>query len=117
MEYQETINYSTEINWNNGNEFMILSKRSTLLLLGGRAQPAMARPVFEDEAMKVIKDKSVAIVACGASFTLTGLHINASDIEETVTIIETADGKERMPLNHNVTIRILLETKWGILIL
>ena len=48
------------------------------------------------ESVKVIKDKSVAIVDCGASSTLTGSLINATDIEEKVTIIETADGEERM---------------------
>ena len=58
----------------------------------------MARPVSETEYVKVIKDsdKSVAIVDCGASSTLTGSLINATDIEEKVTIIETADGEERM---------------------
>jgi hypothetical protein len=35
----------------------------------------------------------VAIVDCGAPSTLTGSLINATDIEEKVTIIETADGE------------------------
>ena len=56
----------------------------------------MARPVSEDESVKVIKDKSVTIVDCGASSTLTGSLINATDIEEKVTIIVTTDGGERM---------------------
>ena len=56
----------------------------------------MAHPVPEDESVKVIKDKSVAIVDCGASSMLTGSLINATDIEEKVTIIKTADGEERM---------------------
>ena len=56
----------------------------------------MARPVSEDESVKVIKDKSVAIVDCRAPSTLAGSLINATDIEEKVTIIETADGEERM---------------------
>ncbi len=45
MEHQETINDATEINWKNGDEFIILSKRSTQLLREGRARAAMARPV------------------------------------------------------------------------
>ena len=62
MEHQETINDSTEIDWNNGDEFLILSQRSALK--EARAQAATARPVSEDESVKVIKDKSVAIVDC-----------------------------------------------------
>ena len=61
MEHQETTNDSTEIDWNNGDEILILSQRST--------RAAMTRPVSEDESVKVIKDKSVAIVDCGASST------------------------------------------------
>ncbi len=38
----------------------------------------------------------MAIVDCGASSTLTESLINTSDIENRVTIIETADGEERM---------------------
>ena len=75
MEHQETINDSTEIDWNNGDEFLILSKRSTELLREGRARAAMACPVSEDEVIMVIKDKSVAIVDCGASSTFTELGI------------------------------------------
>ena len=61
-----------------------------------RARAAMASPVSEDESVKIIKDKSVAIVDCGASSTLTCSLIDATDIEEKVTIIKTADGEERM---------------------
>ena len=44
---------------------------STELLKEARARAAMARPVSEDESVKVIKDKSVAIVDWRASSTLT----------------------------------------------
>jgi hypothetical protein len=74
---------------------MIPSWRTTKLLRDGRARARKARPASEDDAIKVIKGKSVAIVNCGAS-TLTGSLINASNIEEKVTIIEAADGEERM---------------------
>ena len=99
MEHQETIDDSTEIHWNNGDELFLLCKRSTELLKEGRARAAMARPVSEDDSVKVssvIKDKSVAIVDLRASSTLTYSLINATDIEEKVTIIKTADGEERM---------------------
>ena len=93
MEHKETINDSTEIDWDNGDQFFILPKRSSevLKLMAVRARAAMARPVSEDESVRVIKDKSVAIVDCGSSSALTCSLINARDIEEKVTIIETAD--------------------------
>jgi hypothetical protein len=53
--HQETIIDSTKINWNHGNEFTILSKRSTQLIREGRARAGMARPVSKDNAIKVIK--------------------------------------------------------------
>ena len=64
MEHQETINDSTEIDWDNGDQFLILPKSSSNLLRAERAGAAMARSVSEDEYVKVIKDKSVAIVDC-----------------------------------------------------
>ena len=113
MEHQETINDSTEIDWNNGDELLILSQRSTRALKEARARAAMARPVSEDESVKVIKDKSVAIVDCGASSTLTGSLINATDIEEKVTIIETADGEERMRSSHKCIKTYFVRNRMG----
>ena len=113
MEHQETINDSTEIDWNNGDEVLILSQRSTRALKEARARAAMARPVSEDESVKVIKDKSVAIVDCGASSTLTGSLINATDIEEKVTIIETADGEERMRSSHKCIKTYFVRNRMG----
>jgi hypothetical protein len=60
----------------------------------------MACPVSKDEAIKVIRDKSVAIVDCGASSALTGSLINATDIEEKLIFFETADDEERMRSTH-----------------
>jgi hypothetical protein len=56
MGHQETINDSTQIDGNHEDEFMILSRRSTQLLQEGRTRAAMARPVSEYDAIKVIKD-------------------------------------------------------------
>ncbi len=73
----------------------------------------MARPVSQDDSVKVIKDKSVAIVGCGTSSTLTGSRINASDIEEKVTIIETADGEERMRSTHKCVNAYFVRNRMG----
>ena len=100
MEHQETINDSTEIDWNNGDQLLILPKSLSNVLRAVRARAAMASPFSEDESVKVIKDKSVVIVDCGASFTRTCSLINATDIEEKVTILLTADGEERMLSSH-----------------
>ncbi len=62
----------------------------TGLLREGRARAAMARPVSEDDAIKVIKDKPAANADCGASSTLTGSLVHASDIEEKVGKIDLA---------------------------
>ncbi len=67
------------IDWNNGDEYLILSKSSTQLLREERARATMARPVSEEDSVKVMKDKSVAIVDCGAWSTLTCRIITASD--------------------------------------
>ncbi len=58
----------------------------------------MARP--SDPSIKVIKEKSVAVMDCGASQTITGSLINCKDVMEKVTIIETANGGESMISNH-----------------
>jgi hypothetical protein len=80
------INDSAKIDWNNGDEYLILSKRSTELL---RARAAMARPVSEDDSVRSCQGQ-----VCAAWSTLTGSLINASDIEGKVTIIETAGGDD-----------------------
>ena len=51
----------------------------------------MAHP--SADSVRVIRDKSVAIVDCGPSSTRTASLLNA-DVEEKVIIIETADGDE-----------------------
>ncbi len=50
---------------------------------------AMARP--SDQSTKVIREKSVAVMDCGASQTITCSLFNCKDVMEKVTIIETAN--------------------------
>ncbi len=45
IEHHETIIDSTEVDWNNGDEYLILSQRSTELFREGRARAAIARLV------------------------------------------------------------------------
>jgi hypothetical protein len=53
MEHPEAINDFAEIDWNNGEEYLILSQRSTELLREGRERAAMARPVSHDDHMMI----------------------------------------------------------------
>ena len=52
------------------------------------------------ESARIIKDKSIAIVDCRATDMLTSSLINATNVEEKLTLIETADGVVRMRSNH-----------------
>jgi hypothetical protein len=56
-----------------------------------------------DQYIQVMKGKSVAVVDCGASQTITGSLVNCKDVMEKVTIIETADGEENMKSTHTCT--------------
>jgi hypothetical protein len=99
MENETTIDDSVpEEDCNNWDDHVILSRRSTELVRAARARVAVARA--GEELTRIIKDRSVAIVDCGATDTLTSSLINATDVEEKLTIIETADGVERMRSNH-----------------
>ena len=81
---------TTEVDWSNDNDFLILSHRSKELPKEVRARAAMACPV--KDSVGVIKDESVVIVDCGATDNITGSLIITADVEEMVPIIETADG-------------------------
>jgi hypothetical protein len=103
MENETTIDNSVPVklpeeDCNNCDDYVILSRRSTELIWAARARAAVARA--GEESTRIIKDRSVAIVDCGATDTLTLLQIHATDVEEKLTIIETADGVERMHSNH-----------------
>ena len=58
----------------------------------------MARP--SGQLPQSITDKSVIVMDCGASQTITGSVLNCSDIREKITKIVTADGKESMTSTH-----------------
>ena len=85
MENETTIDDSvSEEDCNNWDDHVILSRRSTELVRAARARVAVARA--GEELTRIIKDRSVAIVDCGATDTLTSSLINATDVEEKLTI-------------------------------
>ena len=92
-------------------DLLTLSLRSTGLIREERVRAAMARQA-EGSAI-VIRDKtSVAIVDCGASSTLTASLINTS-VEEKVSVIETADGDERMQSTHKCNKKYFVRNRMG----
>ena len=60
---------------------------------------AMAR--LSKQSTQVIKDKSVIVMDCGASQTITNSLINCKEVKEKVTMIKTADGDESMKGTHS----------------
>ena len=78
-----------------------LPERLTYLFRHETEKAAMARQ--SEQSTKVIREKSVAVMDCGASQTITGSLINCKDVMEKVTIIETANGEENMVSTHVCT--------------
>ena len=68
---------------------------------------AMARPL--DLSIQVIKEKSVPVMDCGASQTITGSLVNCKDL----TSIETADGAEHMKSTHICTKLYFVRNRMG----
>jgi hypothetical protein len=58
----------------------------------------MARP--SNQSIQVIKDKSVLVMNCGASQTITVSLLNCKEVKQKVTIIETADVDDSMNSTH-----------------
>jgi hypothetical protein len=77
---------------------VIIPSRYAYLFRLKTKKAAMARP--SDQSTKVIREKSVSVMDCGASQTITSSLINCKDMMEKVTIIETANGVESMKSKH-----------------
>jgi hypothetical protein len=59
---------------------------------------AMAQ--LSKQSVQVIEDKSVIVMDCGASQTITSSLINCKEVKEKLTIIETVDGDDSMKSPH-----------------
>ena len=91
-----------------------LPERLTYLFRHETEKAAMARP--SEQSTKVIREKSVAVMDCGASQTITGSLINCKDVMEKVTIIETANGEENMTSTHVCTKTYFVRNRMGDLV-
>ena len=58
------------------------------------ARAAMARPSETDPTVIQVKDKSVIVMDCDASSSVTGSLLNTRDVTVKITHIETADGND-----------------------
>jgi hypothetical protein len=85
---------------NNWDDYVILWRSSTRLIRAARAPAAVARAGKALALERIIKYRSVAIMDCGATDTLTSSLINATNVERKPSIIETADRVERMRSNY-----------------
>ena len=77
---------------------VIIPERFAYILKNETERAAMARP--SGQSPQSITDKSILVMDCGASQTITGSLLNCSDVHEKTTKIVTADGKESMILTH-----------------
>ena len=70
----------------------------------------------EDEQPKLVdysKDKSVIVLDCGASTTVTGSLLNCTDVEVKNTIIETAKDGEGMTATHSCKKTYFVKNRLG----
>ena len=77
------------------------------------ARAAMARPSETGPTVTQLKDKSVIVMDCGASRTMTGSLLNIRDVNEQKTNIETADGKESLKASHTYLKTYFLRNRTG----
>ena len=98
--------YQTEKSTTRGGTPVIkIHERFAHIYCNPTARAAMARQ--EDEQSNLVdysKDKSVIVLDCGASTTVTGSLLNCTDVEVKNTIIETAKDGEGMTAAHSEVI-------------
>ena len=83
-----------------GTTVIKLHERFAHIYCNPTARAAMANP--SDVAQTDYgKDKSVIVVDCGASTTMTGSLLNCADIVEKITTVETAKDGEGMTATHS----------------
>ena len=77
------------------------------------ARAAMARSSDAGPTVTQIKDKSVVVMDCGASRTVTGSLLNTREVIEKTINIETADGKQSMKSSHTCLKTYFLRNRTG----
>ena len=75
---------------------MIIKEDFSYIIREYTARAAMARPSNAGPAVTQLKDKSVIVMDCVASRTVTGSLLNTREVIENTTNIETADGKQNL---------------------
>ena len=79
---------------------MIIKEDFAFIIREHTARAAMARPSDTGPMVTQLKDKSVIVMDCGASCTMTGSLLNTREVTEKTRNIETADGKESLKATH-----------------
>ena len=83
----------------NGKTVIQIHERFAHIFCNPTARAAMANP--SDVQSNYSTDKSVIVMDCGASTTITGSLVNCTDIAETETLIDTAKEGEGMTATHS----------------
>ena len=78
-----------------------LHERFAPICCNPTARAAVAKPKDAQSTTDYSNDKSVIVMDCGASTTLTGSLLNCADIVEKITTIETAKDGEGMIATHS----------------
>ena len=73
----------------------------------------MARPSKTGPMVTQLKDKSVIVMDCGTSCTVTGSLLNTREVIKQTTNIETADGMESLKATHTCLKIYFLRNRTG----
>ena len=90
---------------------VIVPERFAFIFKNETERAAMARPSVQSP--QSITDKSVVVMDCGASQTITESLLNSRDVIEKQTRIVTADGKEGMVSTHVCTKTYFVRNRTG----
>ncbi len=85
-------------------------ERFVFIIKNKTERAVMAR--LSKQSVQVIKDKSVIVMDCGASQTITCSLINCKEVKEKKAKIETEDGDDSMKSALHASKHILSITEW-----
>ena len=92
---------------------MIIKEDFAFIIRDYAARAAMARPSNTSPMVTQLKDKSVIVMDCGASRTVTGSLLNTREVTEKTTNIKTADGKQSLKATHTCLKTYFLRNRTG----
>ena len=92
---------------------MIIEEDFSYIIREHTARAAVARPSDAGPMVTQLKDKSVIVMDCGASRTVTGSLLNTRVVIEKTINMETADGKQSLKSSHTCLKTYFLRNRTG----